>query len=156
MWKQFQLHQLLPWYSMDCTKPVQITFFRKFDGSYLWTGNRCKSEILFVHVSQLDLSIVKISASLNEVFGQGTLDKIRFFVKTRFSTSISLTPRTWIFTGVLYPERVKYGLQNDVERNLGRRKRALELVPLFEVRANILAGFWNEISWMNRARDLKF
>ena len=43
-----------------------------------------------------------------------------------------------IFTGVLYPKRVKYGLQNDAKRNLGRWKMALELVPLFELRVNIL------------------
>ena len=74
--------------------PSKSLFFRNFDGTDLCTGNRYRSEILFTYASKLGLSTVKISASLSEVFGQETRDKIRFFVKIRFSTAISQPRQT--------------------------------------------------------------
>ena len=79
--KKFQFYRAISWYSMDFTKPGQINFFNKFNGYYLRTENRYESEIFIIHTSRLDLSTGKMSASLRESFGQGTLDKIGFFIK---------------------------------------------------------------------------
>ena len=77
----FQPYRAISWYSMDVTKPCQNNVFNKFNGYYLRTENRDESEIFIIHTSRLYLSTGKMSASLREAFGQGTLDKIEIFIK---------------------------------------------------------------------------